>query len=75
MCLFAIFENKYSATWHTFAAVPHPIKNIPFEIPQNWQWVFLSDISIIQEGPGIRKYQYQDDGIQFLTVTNDHASQ
>ena len=32
--------------------------------------VYLSDISIIQEGPGIRKYQYKDEGIQFLTVTN-----
>src|SRR5690606_33532938 len=26
--------------------------------------------SLIQEGPGIRKHQYQDEGIQFLTVTN-----
>jgi len=48
----------------------YPITNPPFEIPKNWQWVFLSDISIIQEGPGIRKHQYQDEGIQFLTVTN-----
>lgn len=48
----------------------YPILNAPFKIPNNWQWVFLSDISIIQEGPGIRKHQYQDDGIQFLTVTN-----
>ncbi len=48
----------------------YPIKNIPFNIPQNWQWCYLSDISIIQEGPGIRKHQYQDKGVQFLTVTN-----
>lgn len=48
----------------------YPINDFPFEIPANWQWVYLSDISIIQEGPGIRKHQYQDDGIQFLTVTN-----
>lgn len=43
---------------------------IPFEIPTNWMWVRLSDISIIQEGPGIRKSQYSDSGVQFLTVTN-----
>lgn len=48
----------------------YPIENTPFSIPGNWHWCYLSDVSIIQEGPGIRKHQYQDDGIQFLTVTN-----
>ena len=48
----------------------YPIKNTAFSIPEDWVWCFLSDISIIQEGPGIRKYQYQNEGIQFLTVTN-----
>jgi len=42
----------------------------PFSIPTNWIWVKLNDVSIIQEGPGIRKFQYQNEGIQFLTVTN-----
>lgn len=48
----------------------YPISEIPFNIPENWQWMFLSDVSIIQEGPGIRKHQYKEDGIQFITVTN-----
>jgi len=48
----------------------YPIKDSPFSIPENWVWCYLSDISIIQEGPGIRKHQYCDDGVQFLTVTN-----
>ncbi len=48
----------------------YPIENVPFNIPRNWYWCYLSDISLIQEGPGIRKHQYQDEGIQFLTVTN-----
>lgn len=48
----------------------YPIENTPFDIPYNWHWCFLSDISIIQEGPGIRKHQYQNEGVQFLTVTN-----
>lgn len=43
---------------------------IPFEIPLTWKWVRLSDVSIIQEGPGIRKYQYTKSGMRFLTVTN-----
>jgi type I restriction enzyme S subunit len=48
----------------------YPIKNTAFEIPKNWVWCYLSDLSIIQEGPGIRKYQYENEGVQFLTVTN-----
>lgn len=42
----------------------------PFEIPDNWCWVYLSNISIIQEGAGIRKHQYKTSGIQLLSVTN-----
>ena len=48
----------------------YPIVDLPFEIPSNWVWCYLSDISFIQEGPGIRKHQYVTSGIQFLTVTN-----
>lgn len=48
----------------------YPIINPPFEIPNDWYWCYLSDVSIIQEGPGIRKHQYAKSGIQFLTVTN-----
>jgi type I restriction enzyme S subunit len=43
---------------------------VPFEIPNTWEWVRLSNVSIIQEGPGIRSFQYKPDGIQLLTVTN-----
>jgi len=45
-------------------------KEIPFKIPDNWCWIRLNEISIIQEGPGIRKSQYKNEGVQFLTVTN-----
>ena len=43
---------------------------IPFEIPNNWCWCRLKDVSIIQEGPGIRSFQYKVSGVQLLTVTN-----
>lgn len=43
---------------------------IPFEIPNTWEWTRLSNVSIIQEGPGIRSFQYKPDGVQLLTVTN-----
>ncbi|WP_310555537.1 restriction endonuclease subunit S [Flavobacterium sp.] len=48
----------------------YPISEAPYLIPKEWTWCYLSDISIIQEGPGIRKHQYTNEGIQFLTVTN-----
>ena len=41
-----------------------------FNIPNSWRWVQLSEVSIIQEGAGIRKWQYRDVGIQILCVTN-----
>ena len=41
-----------------------------FDIPDTWEWVQLSDVSIIQEGAGIRKWQYRDFGTQILCVTN-----
>ena len=45
-------------------------EEVPFEIPQGWEWCRLRDISIIQEGPGIRSFQYTLKGAQLLTVTN-----
>jgi type I restriction enzyme S subunit len=45
-------------------------EEIPFEIPQGWEWARLREVSIIQEGPGIRSFQYRDSGVQLLTVTN-----
>lgn len=45
-------------------------EEIPFEIPAIWEWVRLSNVSVIQEGPGIRSFQYMPSGIQLLTVTN-----
>ncbi len=39
-------------------------------IPKSWRWVQLSNVSIIQEGAGIRKWQYRTKGIQILCVTN-----
>lgn len=41
-----------------------------FDIPDSWKWVKLSDVSLIQEGAGIRKWQYRDMGTQILCVTN-----
>ena len=42
----------------------------PFDIPESWEWVQLSDVSLIQEGAGIRKFQYRVSGTQLFSVTN-----
>ena len=44
--------------------------DIPFSIPDNWEWTLLSNVSIIQEGAGIRKHQYTSSGTQLFSVTN-----
>ena len=42
----------------------------PYELPSSWILMKLSDVSIIQEGAGIRKFQYTKEGTQLLSVTN-----
>lgn len=52
------------------ATEPFYSDDYPCDIPDNWKWVQLSDVSIIQEGAGIRKHQYTLTGIQLFSVTN-----
>jgi len=46
------------------------IVELRYEIPNNWNWFFLSDIAFYQEGPGIRTFQYRNEGIKLLNVQN-----
>lgn len=54
----------------SFVAPVGDSDTLPFSIPTNWAWCKLAEVSIIQEGAGIRKFQYRDKGVQLLTVTN-----
>ena len=37
-------------------------------LPQGWAEVALPDVVFFQEGPGLRKYQYREEGIPFLNI-------
>ena len=62
--------NSYYEKILTTGEVKCIDEEIPFEIPKSWEWVRLTAVSIIQEGPGIRSFQYKEKGVQLLTVTN-----
>ena len=63
-------DNSYYEKFLATGEVKCIDDEIPFEIPATWEWVRLSNVSVIQEGPGIRSFQYMPSGIQLLTVTN-----
>lgn len=74
-----IKKNKNESVIITRDKIPYEIidgkelciaDEVPFEIPDSWCWCRLSNVSIIQEGAGIRTYQYRTSGTQILTVTN-----
>ena len=74
-----IRKDKHESAIITRDKIPYEIidgkerciaDEVPFEIPESWCWCRLSNVSIIQEGAGIRTYQYRTSGTQILTVTN-----
>ena len=74
-----IKKDKHESVIITRDKIPYEIidgkerciaDEVPFEIPDSWCWCRLSNVSIIQEGAGIRTYQYRTSGTQILTVTN-----
>ena len=74
-----IRKDKHESAIITRDKIPYEIidgkerciaDEVPFELPESWCWCRLSNVSIIQEGAGIRTYQYRTSGTQILTVTN-----
>ncbi|MBD2033628.1 restriction endonuclease subunit S [Leptolyngbya sp. FACHB-321] len=49
-----------------------PIKEdeIPYQLPQAWEWSRFNDVVFSQEGPGIRNWQFRDTGVKLLNVKN-----
>ena len=42
---------------------------IPFEIPESWEWVHISDMSFFQEGPGILAVDFRTSGIPLIRIS------
>lgn len=39
-------------------------------LPENWKLVDLPDVVFFQEGPGVRKHQFTENGVKLLNVRN-----
>lgn len=46
------------------------IESMRFGVPESWRWVRFREVVFFQEGPGIRKWQFTDEGIKLLNVSN-----
>ena len=41
---------------------------IPFDIPDSWKWVNISEMSLFQEGPGILAKDFRESGIPLIRI-------
>jgi type I restriction enzyme S subunit len=42
---------------------------IPYDIPANWDWVMLPEIVFFQEGPGILRKDFRENGIPLIRIS------
>lgn len=62
----AIEEGKYRKERYRGA-----IENsefLPCKIPENWRWVYISDMALFQEGPGILAKDFRDSGVPLIRI-------
>ena len=43
--------------------------DIPFDIPENWKWVHIPDVTYFQEGPGILAVDFRSTGIPLIRIS------
>lgn len=48
--------------------------DLPFVIPENWQWCHISDMCFFQEGPGILAKDFRSEGIPLIRIAGMQES-
>ena len=47
---------------------PLEISDYPFDIPENWAFVYISDMALFQEGPGILGKDFRENGVPLIRI-------
>ena len=47
---------------------------VPFDIPDTWEWVHISDMSYFQEGPGILAVDFRNSGVPLIRISGMQTS-
>lgn len=63
----AIEEGKYRKERYR-GAIEYS-KDLPCKIPENWRWVYISDMSLFQEGPGILAKDFRNSGVPLIRIS------
>lgn len=61
----AIKEGKYKKEKFRGALCE---EEYPFDIPDNWKWLYISDMSLFQEGPGILAVDFRTQGVPLIRI-------
>lgn len=46
---------------------------VPFDIPGSWKWIKIPDVLLFQEGPGIMKVDFKNEGIPLIRISGMHS--
>ena len=46
---------------------------VPFDIPASWKWIKIPDVLLFQEGPGIMKVDFKNEGIPLIRISGMHS--
>ena len=68
----AILEGKIKKEKFRGKVIP---ENEPFEIPNTWVWMYISDMTLFQEGPGILGKDFREQGVPLIRIAGMQTSE